>query len=71
MQIILSFDSLTSEIELFAEAETLSEAVEIAANYAIAEDTVLFSPACSSYDMFQDYKDRGEQFCKEVKKLKD
>jgi UDP-N-acetylmuramoylalanine--D-glutamate ligase len=41
---------------------TLSEAVEKAFAIAGPGDTILFSPMCSSFDMFKDYKDRGEKF---------
>ncbi|MCW8825323.1 MAG: UDP-N-acetylmuramoyl-L-alanine--D-glutamate ligase [Gammaproteobacteria bacterium] len=43
-------------------AETLKQAVELAAENAQAGDAVLFSPACASFDMFRSYVDRGEQF---------
>jgi UDP-N-acetylmuramoylalanine--D-glutamate ligase len=43
-------------------AATLSEAVERAFAIAGPGDTILFSPMCSSFDMFKDYKDRGEKF---------
>lgn len=42
--------------------ETLRDAVERARSLAEEGDTVLFSPMCSSFDMFRDYKDRGNQF---------
>jgi hypothetical protein len=32
-------------------------------------DAVLLSPACSSFDMFRDYKDRGDVFVREVRTL--
>lgn len=51
------------------EAATLEEAVQKASKVSQSGDTVLFSPACSSYDMFKDYADRGEKFKKAVKEL--
>lgn len=43
-------------------ADTLRDAVELAASGASAGDGVLLSPACASFDMFADYQDRGRQF---------
>ncbi|MCX6353866.1 MAG: UDP-N-acetylmuramoyl-L-alanine--D-glutamate ligase [Candidatus Aureabacteria bacterium] len=43
-------------------AETLAEAVGLAAERAVPGDTVLLSPACSSYDMFENFEERGEVF---------
>jgi UDP-N-acetylmuramoylalanine--D-glutamate ligase len=43
-------------------AGSLAEAVEQTRRLAQAGDTVLFSPGCSSYDMFKDFEDRGNQF---------
>jgi len=47
----------------------MKEAVEKA--YALAEDgdTVLLSPACASFDLFENYEDRGKQFKKYVRQL--
>jgi UDP-N-acetylmuramoylalanine--D-glutamate ligase len=43
-------------------AKTLAEAVQIANNLAAKGDVVVLSPACASYDMFENYEQRGEQF---------
>ncbi len=43
-------------------AESFEEAVRTAHKNALPGDTVLLSPACSSFDMFRDYKERGERF---------
>ena len=43
-------------------AASLSESVDEAQKLARAGDTVLFSPGCSSYDMFKSFEDRGNQF---------
>jgi len=51
------------------EAGTLMEAVREAAAAAVPGDTVLLSPACASFDMFTDYKDRGRQFKEHVHEL--
>ena len=51
------------------EAETLTEAVRRASELAAPDGVVLLAPACSSFDMFADYADRGRQFKEEVKRL--
>lgn len=50
-------------------AESLKEAVQIAREKSSPGDVVLLSPACSSFDMFRDYEDRGNQFKKIVRDL--
>jgi len=45
---------------------SLKEAVEQAEQHAMPGDIVLFSPACSSFDMFNNFEDRGEKFCELV-----
>jgi len=52
-----------------SEAESLADAVRQAANEAGPGDTVLLSPVCASFDMFADYKDRGQQFRERVNEL--
>lgn len=44
------------------DAATMPEAVRQAAALAKAQDAVLLSPMCSSFDMFRDYKERGDKF---------
>ena len=43
-------------------AETLEEAVAVARRLTAPGGVVLFSPACSSFDMFKDYEERAERF---------
>ena len=50
-------------------AEDMQEAVRIAQLRAQQGDAVLLSPACASFDMFRNYKHRGEVFCAAVKVL--
>ena len=50
-------------------ALTLAEAVKIAAEISDSGDVVLLSPACASYDMFENYEQRGELFIEFVTKL--
>lgn len=49
--------------------DDLKEAVYVAYKEAKRGDTVLFSPMCSSFDMFRDYKERGNIFKKIVESL--
>ena len=51
------------------EAASLAEAVRRAWDLAAPDGVVLLAPACSSFDMFTDYADRGRQFKEEVRKL--
>jgi len=43
-------------------AASLADAVEQTQRLAQPGDVVLFSPGCSSFDMFKDFEDRGDQF---------
>ncbi|MDP3947074.1 MAG: cyanophycin synthetase, partial [bacterium] len=63
------YHELGDLIETFI-AKDLSEAVNYAYQNAVAGDKVLFSPACSSFDMFSDYKERGEVFKELVRAIK-
>jgi len=48
---------------------SMEEAVRVAADLARPGDAVLLSPACSSFDMFRDYKHRGDEFVRAVRLL--
>jgi UDP-N-acetylmuramoylalanine--D-glutamate ligase len=50
-------------------AKTMEEAVFLARQKAKGGEVVLLSPACSSFDMFKDYKERGKVFKEAVKRL--
>ena len=50
-------------------AGSIEEAVALAADLAEPGDAVLLSPACSSFDMFRDYKERGDRFAAAVRAL--
>ena len=51
------------------EVQTVKKAVKKAARIAQPGDTVLLSPACASLDQFSDYKQRGDVYVTEVKRL--
>jgi UDP-N-acetylmuramoylalanine--D-glutamate ligase len=52
-------------------ASSMDEAVRLGASLAQAGDAVLLSPACSSFDMFRDYKHRGDEFARAVRALEE
>jgi UDP-N-acetylmuramoylalanine--D-glutamate ligase len=52
-----------------AMAKTMEEAVFLAHQKAKGGEVVLLSPACSSFDMFKDYKERGKVFKEAVKRI--
>lgn len=57
------------EVENFSRVGSLYEAVAKAQGNAIDGDTVLFSPSCASFDLFDNYVERGNAFKKVVKQL--
>jgi UDP-N-acetylmuramoylalanine--D-glutamate ligase len=64
--ISLLLDGVVPEVQ----ANSLQEAVELAASRAKSGDKVLLSPACASFDMFANYQTRGYEFIDCVNALK-
>ncbi len=56
-------------IPVIVETKSMKDAVTQAYNIANDGDTVLLSPACASFDLFENYEDRGRQFKKYVREL--
>ncbi|ASV31145.1 UDP-N-acetylmuramoyl-L-alanine--D-glutamate ligase [Maribacter cobaltidurans] len=56
-------------VDLLVETYAMEEAVKVAYKIAERGDTVLLSPACASFDLFENYEDRGNQFKNCVKNL--
>ena len=56
-------------VDIIIETQYMSEAVKIAYKVAEAGDNVLLSPACASFDLFENYEDRGRQFKNAVRNL--
>ncbi|WP_317168492.1 UDP-N-acetylmuramoyl-L-alanine--D-glutamate ligase [Blattabacterium cuenoti] len=56
-------------IDIILDTNNIKKAVYMAYILSSHGDNVLFSPACSSFDLFKDYKERGNKFKQEVIKL--
>ncbi|PWH81631.1 UDP-N-acetylmuramoyl-L-alanine--D-glutamate ligase [Algibacter marinivivus] len=56
-------------VDVIIETQFMSEAVKIAYKVAESGDNVLLSPACASFDLFENYEDRGRQFKDAVRNL--
>lgn len=56
-------------VDLMVETFAMEEAVKVAYKIAQRGDTVLLSPACASFDLFENYEDRGNQFKAAIKNL--
>lgn len=62
-------DAFNGMVDIMVETQFMSEAVKIAYKIAEAGDNVLLSPACASFDLFENYEDRGRQFKEAVRSL--
>lgn len=62
-------DAFGSIVDMMVEVSNMSDAVRTAQHIAEKGDTVLLSPACASFDLFENYEDRGRQFKQAVQNL--
>ncbi len=62
-------ESFGNVIDLMVETYSMEEAVKVAYKISERGDSVLLSPACASFDLFENYEDRGNQFKAAIKKL--
>ena len=65
-KIINAFGSI---VDMMVEVSTMDDAVKTAQHIAEKGDVVLLSPACASFDLFENYEDRGRQFKQAVQNL--
>ncbi|ARN78751.1 UDP-N-acetylmuramoyl-L-alanine--D-glutamate ligase [Nonlabens spongiae] len=56
-------------VEQMVETSSMEDAVRVAYKLSEAGDNVLLSPACASFDLFENYEDRGRQFKNAVRGL--
>ncbi len=61
--------AFSDKVDTIVEAGSAQEAVNLSYRLAKKGDSVLLSPACASFDLFENYEDRGQQFKKAVRSL--
>lgn len=62
-------DAFRDDVQVIEEARSAEEAVRKSYEIGRKGDTVLLSPACASFDLFENYEDRGHQFKRAVRSL--
>jgi len=62
-------DAFSNVVDVMVETSSMAEAVKVAQKLAEKGDTVLLSPACASFDLFENYEERGKQFKNAVQNL--
>ena len=56
-------------VDIMVETHSMEDAVKVAYRLSKKGDNVLLSPACASFDLFENYEDRGRQFKNAVRNL--
>jgi len=62
-------EAFQNDVEIIVEADSALEAVAYGYRLASKDETVLLSPACASFDLYENYEERGNEFKKAVKSL--
>jgi UDP-N-acetylmuramoylalanine--D-glutamate ligase len=62
-------DAFGNIVDIMIEVTSMQDAVTMAQRLSEKGDTVLLSPACASFDLFENYEDRGRQFKNAVQNL--
>jgi UDP-N-acetylmuramoylalanine--D-glutamate ligase len=62
-------EAFQRDVEMIVNTTSAKEAVHVAYKLAKRDEVVLLSPACASFDLFENYEDRGRQFKKAVREL--
>lgn len=62
-------ESFSGVVDTIIETQSPIEAVGYGYQFARKDETVLLSPACASFDLFENYEDRGQQFKNAVRSL--
>ncbi|RYJ41146.1 UDP-N-acetylmuramoyl-L-alanine--D-glutamate ligase [Flavobacterium beibuense] len=62
-------NAFSNVVDVMVETTSMTEAVKIAQSLAEKGDTVLLSPACASFDLFENYEERGKLFKAAVQNL--
>lgn len=62
-------DAFGNVVDIMVEVTNMNDAVRMAQRLTEKGDSVLLSPACASFDLFESYEDRGDQFKQAVHNL--
>lgn len=62
-------EAFSKVVDMIVNTESMEDAVSSAAHFADSGDAVLLSPACASFDLFENYEERGRRFKQVVNSL--
>ena len=65
------YENFEPLVDVIVETQDVKEAARMALEYANKSDVILFSPACASFDLFNNYAERGDLFREAVLELKE